>query len=99
MLDRFDADLSYKSCLPAGLLLIVSVPVNSIRRPSAKGRMRALLIVEFDPPTDPGPCLTSTAPRIQIDAFVFERAPQPFHEDVVEEAAFAIHRDSHSGLP
>jgi len=36
MLDRFDAGLSYKSCLPVGLLLIVSVPVNRIRRLSAK---------------------------------------------------------------
>ena len=57
--------------------------------------MWPLLIVEFDPLADPGACLASTDPRIQIDAFVFERTPQPFHKDVVEEEAlFALPSNS-----
>ena len=31
---------------------------------------------------------------MQIDALVFERAPQPFDEDVIEEPAAPIHRDA-----
>ena len=36
---------------------------------------------------------------MQIDAFVFQSAPQPLDEDVVEEPAFPIHRDPHPGQP
>ena len=30
---------------------------------------------------------------MQIDALIFQALPEPFHEDVVEEPALAIHRD------
>ena len=34
---------------------------------------------------------------MQGDALVFQGSPQPLDEDVVEEAAFPIHRDAHAG--
>ena len=35
---------------------------------------------------------------MQVDALILQRAPQPFDEDVVEEPAPPVHRDSHPGL-
>ena len=61
--------------------------------------MRPPVVVELDPLANSGPGLCSPAPCMQVDAFVFEGTPQPFHEDVVEEAALAIHRDFHTGFP
>ena len=36
---------------------------------------------------------------MQVDALVFQGAPQPRYEDIVEEPAFPIHRDPHPGTP
>src|SRR5277367_80108 len=37
--------------------------------------------------------------RVQEHAFVFERAPQPFDEDVVHPASAPVHRDPDLGIP
>jgi hypothetical protein len=34
----------------------------------------------------------------EIDALIFQRAPQPFDEDVVEEPAAPVHRDPPPGI-
>lgn len=34
---------------------------------------------------------------MQVNEFVFQCSPQPLDEDVVEESAFPIHRDAHTG--
>lgn len=36
---------------------------------------------------------------MQVDTLVFQGALQPLDEDIVEEPAFAIHRDAHPGTP
>ena len=36
---------------------------------------------------------------MQVDTLVFQGAPQPLSEDIVEEPAFPIHRDPHPGTP
>lgn len=57
-----------------------------------------MLVVERDPPPDPGLCLASSFESVQIDAFVLERPPQPLDHDVVHPPALAVHRDPNAGL-
>ena len=64
---------------------------------AAKSGMRPLSVVELDPLTDAGLRLWSGFPGIQDDALVFQAPPEPFHEDVVEEPALAIHPDADAG--
>jgi len=53
-------------------------------------------IIEFEPPGNP-PCrLQDAAVVVQVNLFVLERAPQPFHEDVVEGPAAPVHGDPDS---
>ena len=52
--------------------------------------MRALVVVEGHPFPDGRLCLRSGLPGMQVDALVFQGAPQPLDEDVVEETAFPI---------
>src|SRR5437588_12860345 len=56
--------------------------------------MRPSPIVVADPRTDAGLGFAAGFESIEIDAFVFERPPQPFDEHVVHPAALAIHRDA-----
>ena len=56
------------------------------------------MVVEAHPVANPLSGLAAAREGMQIDALVFERAPQPFDENVVEEPATAIHRDRHAGL-
>src|SRR5277367_6636601 len=60
--------------------------------------MRAPVIVEDHPVTDPPTSLPSAREGMQIDALVLQRTPQTLDEDVVEEPAASIHRDAYSGL-
>ena len=55
--------------------------------------MRALVVVEGHPFPDRRLRLRSCLPDMQIDALVFQGALMPLDKDVVEEAAFPIHRD------
>ena len=56
------------------------------------------MIVEAHPVTDPLSGLEPAREGMQVDALIFQRAPQPFDEDVVEEPAAPVHRDPHPGL-
>ena len=42
--------------------------------------------------------LTATVKNMQIDAFIFKAAPQPFDEDIVDPAAFSVHGDADTRL-
>src|SRR5439155_801662 len=68
--------------------------ISFARRPAIQGRMRPCSIVIADPGADAGPGLASRLESMEIDAFVFERSPQPFDEHIVHPAAFAAHRDA-----
>jgi hypothetical protein len=55
--------------------------------------MALLLVVEAKPAFQVSGKFIPRFIRFQVDAFVFQRAPQPFDEDVVFEAPFAVHAD------
>lgn len=57
--------------------------------------MRALVVVEGHPFPDRRFRLRSGLPGMQVNALVFQGAPQPLDEDVVEETALPIHRYAH----
>ena len=57
-----------------------------------------ICVVVADPTTDPCSCLTAGFEGIEVDAFVFQRSPQPFDEDVIHPAATTIHRDADVGI-
>ncbi len=59
--------------------------------------MRALMVVEGHPLPDGRFRLRTGLPGMQVDALVFESAPQPLDEDIVEETALPIHRYAHAG--
>src|SRR5271166_5550271 len=50
-------------------------------------------IVEVHPATDAGPRLAAIRVGFQMHFFVLDRAPQPFDESVVHEAAASVHRN------
>src|SRR3990170_5514362 len=60
--------------------------------------MRTLLVVERDPFPNAGLGLASGLERMQINAFVFERPPQPLDHDVVHPPPLAVHRDLGAGF-
>ncbi len=72
--------------------------IDLIGRPAAEDRVGSIGIVVADPPTDPCSCLTAGLEGIEVDAFVFQRSPQPLDEDVVHPAATAVHRDADVGI-
>ena len=55
-------------------------------------------VVEVDPLADDPPGDKAVAQFVQIDRLVFKRAPQPFYEDVVQEAAATVHGDRHTRI-
>ena len=55
------------------------------------------MVVEGHPFPDGRLRLRSCLPSVQLDALVFQGAPQPLDEDVVQEAAFPVHRYAHAG--
>lgn len=59
--------------------------------------MRALVVVEGHPFPDGRLRFRTGLPGMQVDTLVFQGAPQPIDENIVDEPAFPIHRDSHAG--
>ena len=53
--------------------------------------MRAVVVVEGDPVRDARLGLRSGFSGVQVDAFIFQRSPEPFDEHVVDAAPFAVH--------
>ncbi len=61
--------------------------------------MAPLLVVESEPGREVSGKLSPRLIRFQVDALVLQGAPEPFDEDVVFEAPFAVLADFHvSGL-
>ena len=56
--------------------------------------MRSPGIIAVDPVADPEPGLASGGEGVEIDAFVFQTAPEPLNEDVVHEPPLAVHADA-----
>ncbi len=55
--------------------------------------MRTLAVVTIDPATYSLPSLVPGFECVEIDAFVFERPPEPLYHDIVHPASFAVHRN------
>ena len=53
--------------------------------------MRPEPIVKVDPSADFGTSFGAGFKSVQIHAFILERAPEEFDEDIVQPAATAIH--------
>ncbi len=60
--------------------------------------MGPLGVVEADPFADNPLGLEAISELVQVDRFIFERAPQPFDKYVVHAPAPAIHGDRHAGV-
>lgn len=58
---------------------------------SAEGRVGPRAVIVGDPPADAGPGLRAGLEGVEIDALVFERAPEPLDEHVIEPAAATVH--------
>ena len=56
------------------------------------------LVVEVHPVPDAFACRGYGVVGGEVDFFVFEAAPEPLDEDVVDPAAFAVHVDAHLRL-
>ncbi len=74
------------------------VEVALIRRFVVKRRVRSLLVGERDVLLSSALGLAHAVVGMQIDLFVFDTLPEPFHEDVITPAAGAIHADGHAVL-
>ena len=57
--------------------------------------VQALVVVEFEVGGDSVARLRHIVVGLEVDFFVLEAAPQPFHEDVVGKAAAPVHADRH----
>lgn len=74
-----------------GLGCFISLPIDHSGWLAAKGGMWALAVVELDPLADTCFRFRPGLPGMQVDTLVFQRSPEPFNEDVVEEPPLAIH--------
>lgn len=53
------------------------------------GGVGPLVVVEGDPPANPGLRLRAGLPSVQIDALILQGSPEAFDEDIVETPARA----------
>ena len=60
--------------------------------------MGPLPIVLGDPPAEADTQLGTCLERVQVDAFVLQRPPEPLNEDIVHPAAASVHADPHLGI-
>src|SRR5207253_9957396 len=65
---------------------------------AAESRVRTNGVVIADPAAEPVTEFGAGLERVQVDAFVFHRSPEPLDEDIVEPAAATVHRDAHAGV-
>src|SRR5260221_13846001 len=72
--------------------------VGVIGRSGVKARMRSLTVVEVEIAADRRTCLADAVIGLEIDFFIFDRAPQSLDEDVVAPGPFAIHADGDCGV-
>lgn len=60
--------------------------------------MRTHAVVVVDPAVNAGPCFAAGLESMQVDAFIFDRPPEPLDHDVVHPASLAIHGNAGAGL-
>src|SRR5262245_13784505 len=63
----------------------------------AERLMQSLVVVEGQIPREAHSRLLWASIVIGIHLLILDRTPQPFHEDIVERSALAIHADLHVG--
>src|SRR5271154_1674140 len=68
---------------------------NRTRRPIPERLMRSLVVVEREPPANAPARLDHRAIRLGEHLFIFQAAPQPFDEDVVQKPPLTVHADPH----
>src|ERR1044071_6200374 len=74
--------------------MIISGPFeHRARRPITERLVWPFVVVERKPATNPAPRFGHRVIDLEEDLLVFQAAPQPLDEDVVEEPAFAVHAD------
>src|SRR3974390_381417 len=61
--------------------------------PIAQRLVRPLLIVEPQPATDTPTRFGHRTIRLDVHLLIFQAAPQPLDEDVVQKSAFPVHAD------
>src|SRR5271157_1405307 len=62
----------------------------------AQGLVWPLVVVERKPPADAPARLQHRAIRLDEHFLIFQAAPQPLDEDVVQKTPFAVHADPHA---
>src|SRR6185437_11552169 len=67
--------------------------MNHAWRPIAQRLVRPLLIVEPQPAADTLTGFGHRTVRLDIHLLIFQAAPQPLDEDVVQKSPFTIHAD------
>lgn len=75
------------------------IEVHGIGRVPVRGGMRTAGIEEVDVASEAAACLSDGVIGVQVNLFVFDRAPQSFDEDVVAPAATTVHTDAHLVSP
>ena len=65
--------------------------------PVVVGAVGPALVVEAEEGGEVGLGLDLRAVALEVDLLIFDSAPQPLDEDVVEAAALAVHRQLHAG--
>ena len=55
--------------------------------------MGTMLVIIGEPPAKTGTQFRAGFKGVQVDAFVFQRPPEPLDEDIVHPASPAIHAD------
>src|SRR5271166_5562745 len=66
------------------------------RRPIAQCLVKADVVVEDQPRADAAASLFDRGVGLDEHLLIFQAAPQPLDEDVVEKLAFAVHADAHT---
>ena len=60
--------------------------------------MRALLVVVVEKDVETGTQFVAAVGGVQIDVIVFDRAPEPLDEHVVDRSSDPVHRDGDPGV-
>jgi TolB-like protein len=68
--------------------------VDCSRRPVIEALVQPFLVIETKILFNPGSCLRHRLVVLQVHLLVFERAPQPFNENVVHAASSSVHADT-----
>jgi len=67
--------------------------MNHTWRPIAERLVRSLLIIESEPAADTLTGFSHRTIRFDIHLLIFQAAPQPLNENVVQKSPFAVHAD------